>query len=130
MTMKMNTIEVIKHISAIAMLGFSLSYILFCLNGYNIELGIVAWVFSLPFLYFPNFLTIPGVSKEEKNDVKVISIFSGWFFLFFLLWQLSRSTSLIILTAVFFILLILSFIYQMRKWRKGQHTKKSGKNDS
>ncbi|MBU7047685.1 MAG: hypothetical protein HXS54_14720 [Theionarchaea archaeon] len=128
--MKMKTLEVIQHISATAMLGFSLSYILFRFNGYNIELGIIAWVFSLLFLYFPNFLTIPGVSKEEMNDAKVISIFSGWFLLFFLLWQLSRSTSLLILTVVFFILLILSFIYQMRKWRKTQHSKKSGKNDS
>ncbi|MBU7016705.1 MAG: hypothetical protein HXS44_04305 [Theionarchaea archaeon] len=122
--MKMNTIEVIQLINAGAMLGFSLSYVLFCLNSHHAELGIVAWIFSLPFLYFINFLTIPRASKEQMNNMKAISIFSGWFFLFFFLWQLSKSTLLMILTVVFFFLLTLGSFCQIKNGMKFNTSKK------
>ena len=119
--MKMNTIDAIRHVNAAIMLAFSVSYSY--LNDYY-ELGMLFWAFTLPFLYFPDLIRSPEVPKEAIRDLKIVSIFSGWFFL--LLWWaiISKSNSLIIADIIFSILLTVYAVFYVKKWKKEDAYKK------
>lgn len=114
--MKMNTIEVIRLVNAGGMLVFSMSYS-FYLNDYYRGFGILFWVFALPFLYFPDLIRSPGVSKEVIRDSKKLSILVGWFIVVFWWGLESKNNSLIILGSMLFILITAYFIFYIKKWK-------------
>jgi hypothetical protein len=118
--MKIDTINVIQHGSAAVMLAFCIFYPLLFAGTYDIMLGILIWAGSLPFLYFPDLVKIPGVSKEEMKDTKKISIPAGWYFIL-LFWNfVIENNSLRMIMSVLFIVLIVYCFYYIRKAKKSQ----------
>lgn len=124
--MKVNISEVVQHANAILMLGFCVSYSFLYLNAYYARLGVVIWVFALPFLYFPNLVIIPGVSKEEMKDAKKISIPAAWLWVLWWTGDLVESSLLRIVAGILLVLFITYCIFYIRKWKREYAFRNSG----
>jgi hypothetical protein len=122
--MKMNTKNVIQHVNAVAMFGVCVLYTSCYRRFYYVEIGIVMWLSSLFFLYFPDFLTIPGISRDEMREVKKISIPAGWVWILWWIGGLIDSGSLRTISSVLLILLIVYCGFYIRRWRKKYITPK------
>lgn len=125
--MKIN-INAIQHINAAIILGTCIFYPLFYVGTYYIEFGVFIWAASLPFLYLPDLMEIPDVSKEEMEDTKKISIPVSWFFVLFFWGFLIENNLLWIITLIFFIILVAYCLYYIKihwKKEKGAEEKKS-----
>ena len=122
--MKIHAIDTIQHLNALVMLLFCIFYPFSYSSMYYAALGGVIWAFALPFLYFPDLLTIPGVSREEMRGTKKASIIAGWFWVLWWIGDLVDSTLLRILSGALLIFLIVYAIYYIRKMRKKEDSKK------
>jgi hypothetical protein len=115
--MKIN-INVIQHMNAAVILGMCIFYPLFYVSTVHIKTGILIWAVSLPFLYFPDLMVIPGTSKKEMEGTKKLFIFLSWFFVLFYWNWVIKSTVFTIVIAVFFIVLVGYCLYFIMKYKK------------
>lgn len=122
--MKIDTINVIQHGSAAVMLGFCIFYPLLFASTDYIMFGMLIWAGSLLFLYFPDLLEMPGVSKEEMKDAKKISIPAGWVLILFFWDFVIENKSLRMIMSVLFVVLIVYCFYYIRKAQKSQEGSK------
>ena len=116
--MKVDTIETMQHANMILLLIFCVLYPFCYLSTYHIRYGVIIWILALPMLYFPNLISISGVSGEEMKDAKKISPLWGWVFVLWWLADLGESNLLKIASFVFLALLIILGIFLVRKWRR------------
>ena len=116
--MKINTKRVMQHVNAVIMLVICIFYFLFFYSSYYIEIGIAIWASSLIFLYFPDLFTIPGGSKEEIMNIKIMAIVAGWLWMSVSIGLVTESRLFKTLGVVLFILLIVSYLIHERKKRK------------
>ena len=116
--MKMNTKRVMQHVNAVIMLVICIFYFLFFYSSYYIEIGIAIWASSLIFLYFPDLFTIPGGSKEEIMNIKIMAIVAGWLWMSVSIGLVTESRLFKTLGVVLFILLIVSYLIHERRKRK------------
>jgi hypothetical protein len=116
--MKINTKRVMQHVNAVIMLVICIFYFLFFYSSYYIGIGIGIWASSLIFLYFPDLFTIPGGSKEEITDIKMMAIVAGWLWMSVSIGLVTESKLFKTLGVVLFILLIVSYLIHERKKRK------------
>ena len=63
--MKVDTRRVIQHANAAIMLGVCVSSFIYFLPFYYVKIGIILWVSSLIFVYYPDLFTFPGASKRN-----------------------------------------------------------------
>jgi succinate dehydrogenase hydrophobic anchor subunit len=118
--MRIHIIDIIQHLNAAIMLVFCIFYPLSYFSRYFAELGVVIWAFALPFIYFPDLVHIPGVSKEEMRGTKKASIIGGWFWVVFWIGDLVDNKLMRIVSGVLVIFLLIYTIYYIRKFKKMQ----------
>jgi hypothetical protein len=118
--MKINTKRVMQHVNAVIMLVICIFYFLSFYPSYYIEIGIAIWASSLIFLYFPDLFTIPGGSKEEITDIKMMAIVAGWLWMSVSIGLVTESRLFKILGVVLFILLIVSYLIHERKKKENK----------
>ena len=107
-----------QHVNAVIMLVICIFYFLFFYSSYYIEIGIAIWASSLIFLYFPDLFTIPGGSKEEIMNIKIMAIVAGWLWMSVSIGLVTESRLFKTLGVVLFILLIVSYLIHERRKRK------------
>jgi hypothetical protein len=110
-------------VNAAVILGVCILYLLFYAGIYYIKFGVFIWAVSLPFLYFPDLMKIPGVSKEEMEDTKKISIPLSWFFVLLFWGSFIENNFLWIITIMFFIILVVYCLYYIKNhWKEEKGT--------
>lgn len=121
---KLNRTLNLQHVNAIAMFGVCFLYTSCYRRFYYVEIGIVMWLSSLFFLYFPDLLTIPGISRGEIGEIKKISIPAGWVWMLWWMGELIDNGSLRTTSSVLLILFIVYCVFYVRRWRKKYITSK------
>ena len=116
--MKINTKRVMQHVNAVIMLVICIFYFLSFYSSYYIGIGIGIWASSLIFLYFPDLFTIPGGSKEEIMNIKIMAIVAGWLWMSVSIGLVTESRLFKTLGVVLFILLIVSYLIHERKRKR------------
>jgi phosphatidylserine synthase len=107
--MKIDSIEIVQHVSAILLLVFCVLY------SYSHEgiyyTGLLTWITILIPLYFYNVVKISGIDEENMRTRKKLSVVLSWILALFLLGLRSEDLFLLFISAL---ILGLSFVLIIR----------------